>query len=1181
MRKIRNRIKLMIACAALSVACVGAGAMISGYASTAAEITSDPFFVAGASVKYVHNISEQINQDGLRFAIVVENEEFNSWLNAEQTDFAEGISVGALVLPKDCANGEELTHETPEVYNAKFTFEDFSDSIYEEYSNAKIAYVYLYDIEPDSYNRDYMVSAYQVKDGKTTYTKSVARSMAYIAHSAIKAGDKNTEMLQGYIKQYPVYFYIDGVQSDARQDVRYGDKIDTEKLPTVDEYLVTWYADESFETEFDFEQEITGTTYVYGKTPNRAELTDGVFSYVDNDYSVSGSGADLTLTQTLMNSSKKLGLAKFNVDGTKDYEVSTKISLSTPGAETWIPDESNTRVGLAFYGEGEGANSYIYSYRAGNTVFIRNTNGANELYSDTTDDGRRSFWNERRDYLSDGTTEFTMKLKKLGASISVYINGKLLETLTVESGANLVPAIFSYTFEGVDGKVTVTYSNISVNVCTDICETCGYCADVECTLHAEKCVGVLEYFGEHSPDYKAVKDGNGSWTVSQALGKGGDGNGLAYFNIDENADYTISVEVKLSGNPATAAQGVTVGADMRVGFALIGENNENYRFLFRGTQCALIYYDKSTELYESRNGNEFAETTVGQVTYVYGKTNSTPKEPKLVLQNTDAINGSTEITLSMTKVGNKVSIYLNGEFWNTFELAEGFVGVPALLSYELDGKGGRTHTYSNVNFDVCEAACDVCGYCADVECTLHAEKCVGVLEYFGGHTSDYKAVKDKNGSWTVSQALGNGTDGNGLAYLNVGVSDNYSISMDIKLSGNPATAAQGVNDGADMRVGFALINKNGENYRFLFRGTQCALIYYDKSEELYELRSGDAFAETTVGQVTYVYGKGNSTPKEPKLVLQNTGAINDTKTIKLTLMKVGNEVAVLLNGEYWTKVALAEGFVGVPAILSYSLDGIQRSHAYTNLVIKEMATCEVCGLCAETECVLHTEKCVNTLGYFGEHTSDYKAVKDVNGNWSVKQTLSNGKDNKGLAYFNVDANANYTISVDVKLSGNPATAAQDATVGADMRVGFALINKNGENSENNENYRFLFRGTQCALIYYDKSTELYELRSGNTFAETTVGKVTYVYGKGNSTPKEPKLVLQNTDAINGTTTITLSMTKVGNKVSIYLNGELWNTFELAEGFVGVPALLCYELDGKGGRTHTYSNIDITTGTANE
>ena len=2146
MKKMRNRIKLMAACAALSIACIGAGVLNYSGASAVAE-NSEEFLVAGASVKYVHDVAAIEDQDGLRFAVVVKNDVFESWLNATQTGFAEGVSVGALVLPKDLAMGEELTHSTEVkqvenqagILDREFAFADFMDSYYEDYSGYKMAFVYLYDIPVDSYNREYMVSAYQMQDDEMVYTETISRSIAWVADKAIADGDANADKLNGYIREYAVNFYINGEES-SEQSIFYGGTIDTAKLPTVPASKVTWYADESFETPFEFTQKVTGTTNVYGKSVTRASLTDGVFSYVDNDYEVSGSGVDLTLTQALMNSSKKLGLAKFGVDGTADYSVSAKITLSTPGTESWITDESNTRVGLAFYGEGEGANSYIYSYRAGNTVFIRNTNGANELYNDTTDDGRKSFWDVRRDYLSDGTTEFTMKVEKIGTAISVYVNDKLLETLTVAEGANLVPAIFSYTFENKDNVVTVTYSNIIVDACDSECSVCGLCTDGECLApdHANKCVTALGLFGTHTAGYVATKDENGNWSVAQKLEKvtaekgyavlsnmpedyyvsvdlkltqrikvtsqgweasendqygfafidetagenyrflmrsvmaavakfeksttlfGGEGDsyflygknngvgsemtpfihlqntanindnltvnlamnkdgnvitfyvngeavlstvvedgftgvpallaysledepkqtitytnitvseairgtrkvtyyingeqsgepievaygatidvatvptmeqgeltwyadetfetafdfeqeitadtnvygkfvsileqtgifssmektyswtkedgtltvtqnlqvssnrggmatmslenndsfyvstsislknsiniakdgnwrdggnerigfafineetgegyrfmmrtmwasvttygkatnlyadengtsvylygktnsmpytpyiklnntnnlnevysitlglakvdntlffyvngeliacqevedgftgvpallgysyyaqttqvltftnitvteptlpeysvsfnvggtevskiavahgetitnvptseagtyewfadeacetpfdfeqaitgattvygvftlneytvsvyvngnlnidlalshgdkidmaqlptmgqgeltwyadetfetafdfeqeitadtnvygkfvsileqtgifssmektyswtkedgtltvtqnlqvssnrggmatmslenndsfyvstsislknsiniakdgnwrdggnerigfafineetgegyrfmmrtmwasvttygkatnlyadengtsvylygktnsmpytpyiklnntnnlnevysitlglakvdntlffyvngeliacqevedgftgvpallgysyyaqttqvltftnitvteptlpeysvsfnvggtevskiavahgetideatiptsvagayewfadeacetpfdfdqaikgattvygvftpnvytvtiyvngaeeysesvshgdkfnaeslpnmgdgkhtwyadaefttefdfgqsitgdtaiygkyetiadltgglmeslddnyaisgsgesltltqtlgsdkGLAYFNVGANDDYTLSVDIKLSNNPATAAQAANQGVDMRVGFALIDTaTGENYRFLFRGTKCALIYYDKSTELYEYRSGSGFEESQ-GAVTYVYGKTNSTPNSPMLVLQNTGAINNNANITLSMTKVGNTVSIYLNGEFWMTVETEEGFTGVPALLSYELDGKGGRKHVYSNINLDVCEAACGKCGYCADGECELHNEKCVATLEAFGAHTSDYKAVKDANGNWTVSQALGNGTDGKGVAYFNVGETDSYSISVDVQLAGNPATAAQGVNDGADIRMGFALINpETNENYRFLFRGTQAALIYYDKSTELYEVRSGSAFEETTVGAVTYVYGSTNSTPKEPKLVLQNTNAINGSKNINLTLMKAGNTVAVLINGELWTTVEMADGFAGVPAFLSYSLDGKTRTHTYSNVAIKEMAYCDVCGLCEETECVIHNEKCIATLGYFGNHTAGYKAVKS-NGNWTASQTLGNGTDGKGLAYFNVGEAEDYSISVDIKLSGNPATAAQGATVGADMRVGFALINP-----ETGENYRFLFRGTQCALIYYDKSTELYELRSGSAFAETTVGQVTYVYGKTNSTPKSPMLVLQNTSAINGTTNITLKLEKVGNALTVYLNGELWNTFTVEEGFVGVPALLSYELDGKGGRTHTYSNVVITTGAEN-
>ena len=158
MKKIRNRIKLMVACTAASIACIGVGAVGLNRATALAEESTPTFWVPGASVKYVHNVEQQETQDGLRFAIAVENDVFESWLNAEQTAFAEGISVGALVAPKDLVGDDALTLNTQlsqgNVVSEQFSFEDFSDATLAEYAGYKMAYVYLYDIPVDAYNRE-------------------------------------------------------------------------------------------------------------------------------------------------------------------------------------------------------------------------------------------------------------------------------------------------------------------------------------------------------------------------------------------------------------------------------------------------------------------------------------------------------------------------------------------------------------------------------------------------------------------------------------------------------------------------------------------------------------------------------------------------------------------------------------------------------------------------------------------------------------------------------------------------------------------------------------------------------------------------------------------------------------------------------------------------------------------
>lgn len=104
--------------------------------------------------------------------------------------------------------------------------------------------------------------------------------------------------------KYTVQFVSDH-GSFADQTIEYGETIDTDKLtiPEVEGYtFIGWYTDDTYDTEFDFTQPITGDTKVYAKWEKNAPVlpdtyalnVSGAFVYVDG-VDVTASAGDTSL----------------------------------------------------------------------------------------------------------------------------------------------------------------------------------------------------------------------------------------------------------------------------------------------------------------------------------------------------------------------------------------------------------------------------------------------------------------------------------------------------------------------------------------------------------------------------------------------------------------------------------------------------------------------------------------------------------------------------------------------------------------------------------------------------------------------------------------------------------------------------------------------------------------------
>ena len=171
-----------------------------------------------------------------------------------------------------------------------------------------------------------------------------------------------------------------------------------------------------------------------------------------------------------MHKDKAMGMAKFGVDGTGDYSVSMNVYVSIPSAANGEA-HYNTRLGLTFFDEAtENSTSYVYVYRANGQVIIRNINASNNLYYDAGSGATRDYfgYGKGNNNLTSGTQNFKLEIKKVGTTISAYLNDKLLESFTVSETIDLTPTILSFSGDDWNKKVMVKYSNIVVKTGTQV-----------------------------------------------------------------------------------------------------------------------------------------------------------------------------------------------------------------------------------------------------------------------------------------------------------------------------------------------------------------------------------------------------------------------------------------------------------------------------------------------------------------------------------------------------------------------------------------------------------------------------------------------------------------------------------------------------------------------------------------
>ena len=673
-----NRKSIIMASAMASVLCVGVAVSTMNVAA-AEEIEISNFYIAGGSVSYMSAAQSEKDENGIRFAVAMEDNLFASLLTESGDSFKTTVKAGALVLPADLTEDTVLTKETvvSDGYFVKeetFAFENFSgEDAVNELAGVQLAYVTLQNFPVSDYNRVYMVSAYyQIGDGEIVYTETVTACMAQIAKAAaqVETDEERQAGLLSYVKEYAVNVYIDGGK-DSDYGVVYGEFFDAEQLPVGDEGgYYAWFADEEYETPFDFEAPILGTTNVYGKKITIAEQT-GVLTSMDETFVYDAETK--TLTQTLRNSVAKKGYAQLAVEAGSDFYVSADVSLTKwfkVASQGWNAGE-NDRLGFALVNEnGENyrmqlrsvmmsvqayaKSATLYGGDASVTYLLGSTNSTeNEAYKEAP------YIQLKKTSNLNSVPTVNIALEKAGSSLCFYVNNELVSVQEIEADFNGVPALLAYSFADAPEQV-VTYSNIVIKT------------------------GVAATYSDKTSDFTVDENG----LLTHTLKKNSDG--FAKFDVDGTKDYTVRLTANFSKAIAYdngQSAGGPEGHNNRIGVVFYGgEDGTSYNFAL-----SMVWRNAVRIINESGKGlyND------SEYTLADGATKA--RKSFYDVRDKFATMGDTKLDIVMKKVGNTISVYFNNYLLETITVAEDANLIPAILSYDLqDSSNPMTVTYSNV-----------------------------------------------------------------------------------------------------------------------------------------------------------------------------------------------------------------------------------------------------------------------------------------------------------------------------------------------------------------------------------------------------------------------------------------------------------------------------------------------------
>ena len=667
-------------CAGVAVSTIRPVSTIADTEKTAQTAQVSNFYIAGASMRYMDDEQAAKDENGIRFAIAMEDNLYNSLLSASKSSFKEGFVAGALVLPAGLTQETVLTKDTQvqgeqnELKDQQILFEDFSgaESV-NEFAGIHVAYVTLYNFPAPDYNKEYMVSAYYKDGEEIVYTQTVTASMAQVAKVAasMETNEVKKACLLSYVKDYAVNVYVDGAKN-TEFETTYGETMEVSNLPAANEYgYCVWYQDEKFQTEFDFEAPVLGETNVYGKFITVASQTGGLLRSMDSTFVYNADSN--TLTQTLVNNTAAKGYAALNVEAGKDFYVSADISLSkwiAVASQGWDGVE-NDRLGFALMNAS--GDNYRMQFRSAMAALqIYGKSSKSELYKNTgvnetyllgsTNVTSNEVYQGETPYLQLKNTanlnhvkSVNVAMRKIGNDLTFYVNGEVVATQEVEANFKGVPALFAYSYENKPAQ-RITYSNVIVMVGKDA------------------------QFVNKTDDF-SVSGGNLTHTLEQEAG-------YAQFDVDGTKDYTISFTANFSKAIAYdngQSAGGTEGHNNRVGVNFYDATNGiyyNFALSMVWRNAVRIINENGKDMYNDTNyplsGGGDARKSFYSDRDKYAKM------------------GDEKMEITMKKVGNTISVSFNGYTLETLTVAENANVIPAILSYDLQASTNpMTITYTN------------------------------------------------------------------------------------------------------------------------------------------------------------------------------------------------------------------------------------------------------------------------------------------------------------------------------------------------------------------------------------------------------------------------------------------------------------------------------------------------------
>ncbi len=222
-----KRNKMIKICAVTALAsCLTAGlGVVAASASTGEPTDSSKIMTfGGAATKIVSDLKDS----GLAFKYELDKSVFANTA-AGEVAFATGASAGIIVsvegLPADFDARDESTYGGAKKFAIGAEYWGLNEG-----ETKMQGFAYLYNIPNVEYDTEVTAIGYVTTSEGTTYTAAEKRSMAYVAHEAIKdESDKAPTaeqklLLDGFLPNYTVSFTVDGVAYEEAQTVKYGEK---------------------------------------------------------------------------------------------------------------------------------------------------------------------------------------------------------------------------------------------------------------------------------------------------------------------------------------------------------------------------------------------------------------------------------------------------------------------------------------------------------------------------------------------------------------------------------------------------------------------------------------------------------------------------------------------------------------------------------------------------------------------------------------------------------------------------------------------------------------------------------------------------------------------------------------------------------------------------------------------